>query len=91
MAESQHHPGGGCVAVDGGDGGHREGEELGHDPLIERGHHLAEAVEEAGAGGLGPIEVETVREELAVGGGDESGARAGRVPDLGEGSLDGPD
>jgi len=55
MAQSQNHPRGGCVAVDGGDGWHRERNQLGYHRL-EQFHHVCEALAGfgLGTGGMSP-------------------------------------
>lgn len=80
------------MAVDGGDGGHREGHEV-RDHGIEEGDEGRKALAGGGggSGGVGPSEVEAVGEEPALGGGDEGGAvRCGGVfgADLGEGGSE---
>ena len=90
MGDGQDVSGAGGVAGYGGDGRHREGEEVGNHRL-EDVDHVAEAGEEGrGAAGLRPAEVESVREELPGGCGDErSGGGAGGLRfDVGYGGPD---
>ena len=85
MAEREEESGGGGVAGEGGDCGHREGEESGDDGF-EGGDQVVESIYGAGggAGGLGPCKVEAVGEEFAVGDGDECGTMDSLGFDLGE-------
>jgi len=65
VGEGEHVAAGGGVAGDGGDGRHGEREEIGDDGAEEGAHE-----DHALFRGLGPREVEAVREEFAVRGGD---------------------
>lgn len=81
MRDGEDDTSGGGMAGNGGNGGHREGDERRHD-LAEGIGHVAEAVACAGLGSCcsRPAEVEAVAEEL-VGAvacdGDEGGACGG--------------
>ena len=85
MAEHEEESGGGSVAREGNDCGHREGKESGDD-WFEGSNQVVESIYgvRGGAGKLGPCKVEAVGEEFAVGDGDECGTMDSLGFDLGE-------
>jgi len=85
VAEREEESGSGGMAGEGGDYGHREGEES-EDDWFEGSDQVVESIYCAGggAGGLGLCEVEAVGEEFAMGGGDECRAMDNLGFDLGE-------
>ena len=83
VGEGEGEAGGGGMAGDGSDGRHGEREEI-VDDGAEEGVHQDHAL----LRGLGPREVEAVREEFAVRGGDEGGGTGGFLTDAAEGGLD---
>ncbi|CAI0468662.1 unnamed protein product [Linum tenue] len=78
VAQREGEPGGGGVALDDGDGRHREGDQLGDDGA-ERVDHVVEPLGGLGSGpgGSGPAQIEAVGEESALGCGDEDRAPGG--------------
>lgn len=92
VGQGEHEAGGGSVASDGSDGGHRERDEVGDNGGEGRDH----GVEAGGAldgcgGGIGVGQVETVAEEPAAAAHDEGSAFAGGEgfgADPGEGGAD---
>ena len=91
MAKREDESSGGGVAGDGGDGGHRKGEEFRYDGA-EHGVSEDESVllGLSLGRGPGPIEVVAVGEVFAVGGGDEGGGGGGGfLAEAAEGGVDG--
>ena len=85
VAEREEESDDGGMTGEGGDCGHKEGEES-KDDWFEGSNHVVESINGTGGGAdrLGPCKVKVVGEEFAIGGGDECGSMDSLGFDMGE-------